>query len=132
MSMSSKERRALAKAIRRAPPPGLQRKLLAIPQAVPRPARRGWGWLAAPAALAAIAVAATVFLLGPQLQTPERDAEALAAEAAVRDFTIAMAYLRRSAEIAGRHTDDEIGQGMRDALTISRDALLESNTSNGG
>ena len=132
MSMSSKERRALAKAIRRAPPPDLRRRLLAIPETTPRPARHGRRWLAASAAFATLALAITTFLLVPALRTPEPSAEEIAAEAAVRDFTVAMVYLRRTTEIAGRHADDEIGRGMRDALTISRDALRESNTSNGG
>lgn len=129
MSMDRKTRRALARAVRIAPPPGLLRRLLAIPESTRAPAPSSWRWLAAPAALAAVAAVAFVLVRGPQGPEPSPE-DALAAEAAVRDFMVAMAYLQKSTEIAGRHTGNEIGNGMLEALVLSREALEDSN--NGG
>jgi len=129
--IDKRTRRALARAIRVKPPRGLLRKLLSIPAQSPTTrATAGWHWVAAPAALAGIAVVA--FLLAPALEQPEPSPEELVAAAAVRDFTVAMAYLQRSAEIADRHTRDQIGDGLVDALALSRDALSKSDTNNGG
>lgn len=135
VSIDRRAQRALEKAIRVPPPPGLLRTLLSIPaSAEPKTARGwppGWQWLAAPAALAAVAVVA--FMLAPNPRQPEQAlADMRATEAAVRDFTLAMTYLQKTTEIAGRHTGREIGNGMLDALALSREAILDSDTTNNG
>jgi hypothetical protein len=131
MSTEAQTRRAIERLIRVPPPPGLLRRLLAIPAGSPATGGVGWGWLAAPVAFAAIAAA--VFVLMPSPKAPEQTPEeALAAQTAVRDFTIAMTYLQKTAVIAERHTRNEIGDGMIEALTLSRDALVETYTDNGG
>lgn len=131
IGIDKRTRRALARAVRVKPPRGLLRRLLSIPgQSAPTRARGAWHWVAAPAALAG--VAALAFLLAPLLDEPEPSPEELAAAAAMRDFTVAMAYLQRSAEIADRHTRDQIGDGLYEALVLSRDALSKSDTNNGG
>lgn len=131
MSEEAKSQRAIERLIRVAPPPGLLRRLLAIPAGSQAKGGAGWRWLAAPAAFAAIAAA--VFVLMPSPRAPEQSAEdTQAAQAAVRDFTVAMTYLHKTAVIAERHTRNEIGDGMREALTLSRDALIETYTDIGG
>jgi hypothetical protein len=129
--MDRQSRRAIERAIRVPPPPGLLRRLLAIPAEAGAPSGGRWGWLAAPAAFAAIAAAVFVLMPGPQAPEAPPD-ETLAAQAAVRDFEVAMAYLQKTAVIAERHTRTEIGNGMREAIAVSRDALIETYTEIGG
>jgi hypothetical protein len=42
---------------------------------------------------------------------------------AVSDFETAMTYLHRSAAIAGTEVTAAVGGGLRDALTVGRDAV---------
>lgn len=130
MRTDEKVQRALERTLRVPPPRGLLRKLLAIPDATPR-AHTGWRWIAMPAALAGVAAVAWMLAPGPRAPEPSPE-NTLAAEAAVRDFTLAMTYLQKSTAIAGRHAGNEIGSGMLGALALSRNALLDDETNNGG
>ena len=136
--MNKQEQRMIERAVRVEPPPGLLRQLLSIPGRSPRAATgwrdSGWRLVAAPVAIAAVAAVTFVLMRGPQ--APEPDSEIRMTqedqEEAVRDFAIAMAYLQKTTEIAGRHAGTEISNGMLDALTLSRETLSDTISSNGG
>jgi hypothetical protein len=53
--------------------------------------------------------------------------------AAVRDFTVAMAYLQKSAAYTGEEVTGLVSGGLLEALAAGRDSLVdESDDENGG
>jgi hypothetical protein len=84
--------------------------------------------LIGPAVAAGLATIVVTLLLRPD--PVERDQRA----AAIEDFALAMAYLQRSATIAGNEVHGRVRRGVIDAYTLSREALLEAdaNDENGG
>lgn len=110
-------------------PRGLWWRLWRIPTAN-RPRRNGIEgmWLPTAGVLATAVVAAlsiNVFL-GTEGPSAEE-------EAAVRDITIALAYLQKSALMASNEVNEAVGSGMLDALAMSRGMLdrQEVDTING-
>ncbi len=94
-------------------PKGLRRRLLAIPD---RPTIH-WQWLAVPIA-AATAIAGTL-MLAPPAPPPPPDPTV----AAVRDFELAMHYLRKSALLAQREVTAVVGGELSEAVAISRESV---------
>ncbi|HEY5568361.1 MAG TPA: hypothetical protein VIM81_14120 [Gammaproteobacteria bacterium] len=87
-----------------------------------------WSWVAVPVAVAAVAVAAVALVMRPA--PPSEDPRI----AAVRDFTVAMTYLQKSAAYTGEEVTDAVSAGLLDALVAGRNSLFEeeSDDENGG
>ena len=121
---------AVQRALRASPPapmpPGLRRRLLAIPSRSPR-TRRTFFVPALASAAAAVAVVAVALWLTPELAAPI-DPRAVAA---AQELETAMRYLQRSARVT-RHVTSAVGTGLRDALAVSREALTEDTDETGG
>ena len=105
-----------------APVPGsLHRRLRAIPDGRrPGNARRLPSW--APAFAAGTAVAVVAALAALLLRQPEglpQDEQV----AALREFETSMVYLQRSATIARDEVTTAVGEGLREALRTSREAI---------
>ena len=113
------ELRALAKA---PAPRGLMFRLWRIPSAHRRPQRLVWKPAMALAGIAAIGLTVAI-LNSPQGPT----AEELAREAAIQDFTIAVAYLQKSVLMARNEVNAAVGSGMMEALETSRGAVGRQN-----
>jgi anti-sigma factor RsiW len=107
-------------------PAGLLARLLAAPFAVRR--RPNWLLIAAPAAVAAIAIGIALFVSRP---APQPDAAQLAA---LRDLDVAMRYLRQSAAVTNEEVGGAVTAGLLDALRAGRVAVgeQESEDENGG
>lgn len=105
-----------------APASSLLMRLARIPAARRRarkPAFASFGsWSSA--GIAAAALVAAVAVLLPRTQPHP-------GEAALRDFRIAMIYLQRSYEVAGRKVVGATGRGLSDALSLE-----QGNQGNGG
>lgn len=101
-------------------PVALRRRLLSIPGDRPQaPA----GFL--PVAVAIAAVVAVLVGLAVLLQrapAPAAAAQTQAKAEAVEDFAVAMTYLRRSAVITSAEVSTAVGDGLRDAMAVSREA----------
>jgi hypothetical protein len=108
-------------------PRGLRRRLLAIPSASPRARSFALPVLASAAAVAVTVVAMTIWLR-PE-EPPPVDPRVVAA---AQDLETAMRYLQRSAVITQRHVTGAVGTGMREAFTVSRDALAREADKTGG
>lgn len=103
-------------------PSGQRRRLLNIARGA-RASRGPALRRAAPIAFAmAVAAAAAAIGLSALLQRPSPPAPTPQAQA-LADFETAMAYLQRSAAIAGDEVTTAVGGGLRDALAVSRDAV---------
>jgi anti-sigma factor RsiW len=108
-------------------PRGLRRRLLAIPGQSPR--GRSFA-LPAFASAAAAAVAVVAVALWPRPESPApADPRAVAA---ARELETAMRYLHKSAVITEGHVTNAVGIGLRDAFTVSRDALAKETDETGG
>ncbi len=105
-------------------PARLRRRLWAVPRPARRAARRPAGRVVA-AAAATVLVAVIVVAALPRRVPPPPPAQA----EAVKNFSIAMTYLQRTATIADRAAARAVGDGFRDALTASRDALRDRSQS---
>lgn len=101
-------------------PRGLLGRLWQIP-AAGRPKRPAFMPAAAFAALAAAALAVSLFM---SIRGPT--AEELAREAAVQDFVVAMAYLQKSVTIAQNEVNQAVGSGMLSAIEVSREVMEAS------
>jgi len=129
--------RALKKVREHPVPSGLLGRLWSIPAGARRPAHEppafAWPRLAAPAVAAALALVAGLVLLRPT-PSPAPDPQLAARQAAVEDFRVAMLYLQRATQTADEATRAELGAGIADAFSASRDALLTENSTidNGG
>lgn len=116
--------RALRRALRElagAPVPrGLWWRLWRIPTA-DRPRRSGIEgmWMPTAGVLATAVVAALGIGVFIGTEGPSAEQEA----AAVRDFSIAMAYLQKSALMASNEVNEAVGSGVLDALAMSRGML---------
>lgn len=122
------ERIERARALRRAlrglagepVPRGLWWRLWRIPTA-DRPRRSGlegmWTPTAGVLATAVVAALGINVFLGTQGPSAEQEA------AAVRDITIAIAYLQKSALMASNEVNEAVGSGVLDALAMSRGML---------
>lgn len=106
-------------------PSGQRRRLLSIARGT-RASRAPALRRAAPiaAAMAAGMAAAAAIGLSGLLHRPSPPAPTPQAQA-VSDFQTAMAYLQRSAAIAGDEVTTAVGGGLRDALAVSRDAVQQ-------
>jgi anti-sigma factor RsiW len=124
--------RALAvhRALRATPPapmpPGLRRRLLAIPGREPR--ARSFALPVFASAAAAVAAIAVSVWLRTEAPTPV-DPRAVAA---AQDLETAMHYLQKSARVTQGHVTSAVGTGLRDALAVSREALTEDTDETGG
>lgn len=98
-------------------PRGLFWRLWQIP-AANRPPRTFWLPAAAVASIATAALGISLFF---SVQGPSP--EEMAREAAVQDFAIALAYLQRSAELARSEVNEAVADGMRGAVSVSRQAI---------
>lgn len=98
-------------------PRGLLGRLWQIPSARRR-RRACWMPAAALATIAAVALGASLWLTdrGPS-------DEELARREALQEFTIAMAYLQKSALMASNEVNEAVGSGMLDALAMTRGAI---------
>ena len=101
-------------------PPGMLWRLLGIAKVR---SRRGF-WIAAPVATAMAAVMVALFTTSPQ--TPPLDEQ----NVAVQEFTVAMAYLQRSLEFTNEEVTNVVSQGLRDAISVSRNALGDDEIDN--
>lgn len=118
-----------------APPAGLLRRLLAQggrhrrrPRATGAK-RSQRGWLIAPLGVASTALIALLF--GSMLERMSGQAE----QDAVRDFAIAMTYLRESAVVTSEQVGQQLGEGLMTALATSRETLAgdeQADDQNGG
>jgi anti-sigma factor RsiW len=122
---------AVQRALRASPPaampPGLRRRLLAIPRQSTR--ARSFALPAfASAAAAAVAVVAVAIWLTPEPPAPV-DPRAVAA---AQDLETAMHYLQKSARITQGHVTSAVGTGLRDAFAVSREALAQDTDETGG
>ena len=106
-------------------PPGLRRRLLAIPGRAPR--TRSFAWPAF-ASVAAAAIVAAVLWLRPEPPAPVDPQVAAAAQ----DFETAMRYLQKSARITQGHVTGAVGTGLRDAFVMSRETLAQETDEDGG
>lgn len=109
-------------------PAGLSARLLAVPgRRARRPSR--W-WVALPIAATAAAAALTLVLVTRPPETVPEDPRS----AAIRDFTIAMTYLQRSAAYTGEEVGGIVSAGLLEALTVSRNSLTgeQPDDENGG
>ena len=106
-------------------PPGLRRRLLAIPGRSPR--TRSFA-LPAFASVAAAAIVAAVLWLRPEPPAPVDPQVAAAAQ----DFETAMRYLQKSARITQGHVTGAVGTGLRDAFVMSRETLAQETDEDGG
>ena len=110
----------------RAPAPaGLLARLLAVPggraSRVPRLVL-----LAVPFAVAAVVA---ILVIRPAPQVAAEDPEMVA----VREFTVAMHYLQKTAAYTGGEVGGFVSTGLRDAVVASRNSLFdESEDENGG
>jgi hypothetical protein len=87
-----------------------------------------WSWIALPIAAVAVAVAMVALIMRPA-PSPEDPRVA-----AVRDFTVAMAYLQKSAAYTGEEVTDAVSAGLLEALVVGGNSLFEeeSDDENGG
>jgi hypothetical protein len=115
------------------PPPGLRRRLLAAGPVRKRffvPAEFTWSGVAVTGA-GVLATAVIAFSFGSlAMRTPDP-----AQQAAVRDFAIAMAYLRQTAALTRDEVNLQVGQGLVTAIEISTQTLateVGGDESNGG
>lgn len=113
-------RRNLRALTGRRAPKGLLRGLWQIP-AADRPREAYWVPASVLAAVAAAALGVSVFL-GQPGPTPEETAR----EDAMQDFAIALAYLQRSAQLASQEVNEAVGDGMRGAAAIGRQAMVRT------
>jgi hypothetical protein len=112
--------------LRRVPVPAGQRLRLLSIASGPRASTVGRApWRMLPIA-AAIAAGAAAIGLSALLHRPSPPAPAAEARA-VSDFETAMAYLHRSAAVAGTEVTAAIGGSLRDALVVSRNAVQQKN-----
>ena len=123
---------AVRHALRASPPealpPGLRRRLLAIPARAPH--ARSFALPAFASAAAAVAVVAGVLWLRPDVPAPAPvDPRAVAA---AQDFETAMRYLQKSARITQGHVTRAVGTGLRGAVVVSRDVLAQETDETGG
>jgi hypothetical protein len=117
-------RRALRAAAPEPMPPGLRRRLLAIPSG----STSAWSTFALPvAATVAVAFVAAVWL---RPEPPPQEDPRVAA--AARDLETAMRYLQKSARITEEEVTSAVGIGLRDALAASREALARKTDETGG
>ena len=81
-----------------------------------------------PIAVASVAVAAVALVMRPA--PPPEDPRV----AAVRDFTVAMTYLQKSAAYTGGQVTDAVSGGLLDAIAAGGNSLFEqeSDDENGG
>jgi hypothetical protein len=119
--------RAALRELRRSPvPAGLLAKLLAAPF----PARRGPNWflIAAPIAVAAVAIGVALYVSRPP---PQPDAAQLAA---MRELALAMRYLQQSMAIAEEEVGGVVTAGLFDAFRAGHVAVGDetSDDENGG
>jgi hypothetical protein len=136
LAAAAERARTIREQLRRMPharvPRGLLGRLWGIPASGHTPTRaqraRWTRRLIGPAVAAGLATIVVTLLLRPD--PVERDQRA----AAIEDFALAMAYLQRSATIAGNEVHGRVRRGVIDAYTLSREALLEAdaNDENGG
>ena len=121
---------AVQRALRASPPaampPGLRRRLLAIPSRAPH--ARSFALPAFASAAAAVAVVAGVLWLRPEAPPPV-DPRVVAA---AQDLETAMRYLQKSARITQGHVTNAVGTGLRDAFAASREALAQETDETGG
>jgi hypothetical protein len=84
--------------------------------------------IAAPAAVAALAIGVALFVTRP---APQPDAAQLAA---LRDLTVAMRYLRQSAAVTNEEVGGAVTAGLLDAFRAGHVAVdeQESEDENGG
>ena len=118
--------RALHSSPPMAMPPGLRRRLLAIPGRAPH--ARSFALPAFASAAAAVAVVAGAIWLRPEPPAPV-DPRVVAA---AQELEIAMRYLQKSARITQEHVNGAVGTGLRDAFVVSRDALTQDTDETGG
>lgn len=115
------------------PPAGLRGRLLAAAPARRRrfaPVDFAWSGMAVTSA-GVLATAVIAFSFGSlAMRTPD-----IAEQAAMRDFGIAMAYLRQTAAMTRDEVNQQLGQGLVTAIEISTHTLTTEdggNESNGG
>jgi anti-sigma factor RsiW len=107
-------------------PPGLRRRLLAIPGRAPH--ARSFALPAFASAAAAVAVVAAAIWLRPEPPAPV-DPRVVAA---AQELEIAMRYLHKSARVTQGHVTSAVGTGLRDAVAVSREALTRDTDETGG
>lgn len=106
---------------RRVPVPGdLRRRLFAI---APRPVH-DLRWVALPFAAAALIGVLTL----PSLLQPSAPAVDVRSAQAMQDFRTAMSYLSRSAAVTSHGVTRELSQGLSEALSTGRRALIDEQT----
>ena len=103
-------------------PVALRRRLLSIPGDRPQAPAGFLPVAVAIAAVVAVLVGLAVLLQRAPAPAPAAAAQAQAKAEAVEDFAVAMTYLRRSAVITSAEVSTAVGDGLRDAMAVSREA----------
>ncbi|MBN1238407.1 MAG: hypothetical protein JXB36_07885 [Gammaproteobacteria bacterium] len=117
-------RAALRGLAREGVPPALARRLLrAAGTERPRAAavQGAWSWASA-AVVAGAAAGLLLVLMQPMRTTGSSEDEA----AALRDFAVAMTYLRRSSAIVRQELNEAVEGGLREALDATLDRTGEA------
>jgi hypothetical protein len=105
-------------------PPGLRRRLLAIPGG----SRSVWRGFALPVAAAIAAAFVAVVWLRPE-PPPQEDPRVAAV---AQDLETAMRYLHKSARITENGVTNAVGSGLRDAVAATRAAVGRETDETGG
>jgi len=105
-------------------PPGLRRRLLAIPSR----SRNVWRAFALPVAAGVAAAFVAVVWLRPE-PPPETDPRVAAV---AQDLETAMRYLQKSARITQNEVTNAVGSGLRDAVAVTRAAAGQETDETGG
>ncbi|WP_428098194.1 hypothetical protein [Candidatus Rariloculus sp.] len=102
-------------------PRRLRRSLLGIPARRPRV----WQWLAGSVVAVAAAGALAVLVIRPA--PPPVDPSVVA----MQEFVVAMSYLHKTAVYANQEIREAVGDGLREAIVVSRNSVLDEESQNG-
>ena len=108
--------KAVRQALRRLPPAPIPRGLSWRLLGINAGSSRQWLWFGTPALATTIAILVAVMLIGPDPVPIDPRA------AALEDFRVAMHYLQRTAVFTSNEVTGTVGDGLREAVTTSRDA----------
>lgn len=124
LSAAVERARGLRRMLQTLPEPAAPRALLWRLLGIPRARRTPLLVVAAPLAAAALALGVALWIAVPEPVPDER-------AAALRDFRVAMNYLRKTAEVTRDEVNGAVVLGISEALTVGRDVVLDEESQNG-